>query len=260
MDKFEYNESLDFQKLPQEYKEIKFYPLLISESKIFSKVMQTIGIPKTYIKTEPKIMKMSYMKFLILILKKKDDIIDILSFITKNDNVRLEVDIRKGADRNNLSYEDINLYLYINDVCFNEIDFDIIREIILKQNYYSTKYIEEYDPELEELLQIKQKALGEGNSFTDKKFVLCALLHKIPEEIDNLSYYQFYNLYYICTMTLKTQIFQGWISSGFISFEKGKTFTTYLDPIPTHGGRYDDIKMSKDSFFNKVGMRPTENK
>ena len=62
MEKFEYNESLDFEKLPQEYKGINFYPLLISEDKIFDKVMQTIGVPKSYIKTEPVIMKMSYLR------------------------------------------------------------------------------------------------------------------------------------------------------------------------------------------------------
>lgn len=258
MKKFEYNESLDFQKLPQEYKEIKFYPLCISDLHMFDKMMQTIGIPKKYIKTEPIIMKMSYFKFLVLLLKKRDDIIDILSFITKTDNVKIEIAIRKGADKENLRYEDMSLSLYINDICFNEMEFDTVREIILRQNYYSTKYIEEYDPELEELLQVKEKLSGKGNSFNDKKFVLCALLHKMPEEIGNLSYYQFYNLYYMCTMALKTQIFQGWISSGFISFEKGKTFTTYLDPIPNRFGRYDDIKMSKDAFFDKVGIKPSE--
>ena len=60
------------------------------------------------------------------------------------------------------------------------------------------------------------------------------------------------------TMVMKTQIYQGWVSSGFVSFEKGKTFTTYLDPMPNRAGRYDDIKMSKESFFEKVGMTPTQ--
>ena len=62
----------------------------------------------------------------------------------------------------------MNISIFI-DISFNEYDFDIIREIILRQNYYSTEYIEEYDPELEELLEIKQRTLGKGNSFADKK-------------------------------------------------------------------------------------------
>ena len=258
MEKFEYNELLDFQKLPQEYKGIKFYPLLITDENIFNEVMQTICVPKSYIKTEPIIMKMSYLKFICLILKKKNSIQKILSYITRYENIRLQISLRKGANQNNLRYEDMNISLFINDVCFNEAEFDTIREIILRQNYYSTAYVEEYDPELEELLSIKHKFTGEGNSFEDKKFVLCALMNKMPEEISNLSYYQFYKLYYITTMKMKTQIYQGWISSGFISFEKGKTFTTYLDPMPNRGGRYDDIKMSKQDFFDKVGMTPLE--
>jgi hypothetical protein len=257
MEKFEYNESLDFNKLPQEYKGIKFYPLLISEDKILDEVMGTIGIPKSYIKTEPIIMKMSYLKFLCFVLKKRDDIIKILSYITKNENIRLEVSLRKGADETNIRYEDMNISVYIDEVCFNESDFDIIREIILRQNYYSTAYIEEYDPELEELLMIKQNTLGKSNSLTDKKFVLCSLLNKLPEEISNLSYYQFYKLYYSTTMVVTTKIYQGWISSGFISLEKGKTFNTYLDPAPDREGRYDSIKMSKEDFFDKVGMKPS---
>ena len=257
MEKFEYDKSLDFDKLPQEYKGIKFYPLLISEDKMFDKVMQTIGIPKSYIKTEPTIMKMSYLKFLCFALRKRDDIIDMLSYITKNDNIKIEVSLRKGADETNLRYEDMNISVYIGDVCFNESDFDIIRDIILRQNYYSTAYIEEYDPELEELLLIKQKALCEGSSLEDKKFALCSLLRRLPEEIKDLSYYQFYKLYYSSTMLVNTQIYQGWISSGFISLEKGKTFTTYLDPMPDRGGRYDSIKMSKEDFFDKVGMKPS---
>ena len=257
MAKFIYNEELDFQKLPQEYKGIKFYPLCISENKIFDKMMQTIGVPKSYIKTEPTVMKMSYLKFICFLLKKKDSIQEILSHITRTDNVRLEVTLRKNANENDLHYEDLNISIHIENVCFNESDFDIIREIILRQNYYSTAYIEEYDPELEELLMIKQKASGEGNSFEDKKFVLCSLMHKMPEEIANLSYYQFNKLYYVSTMVKKTEIYQGWVSSGFISFEKGKNFTTYLDPIPKKMGRYDEIKMSKDDFFDKVGMKPS---
>ena len=257
MENFEYNEALDFEKLPQEYKGINFYPLLISEENIFKKVMETIGIPKSYIKTEPIIMKMSYLKFLCFILKKRDEIIDVLSYITKNKNINIEVSLRKGANINNIHYEDINIILHIENANFNESDFDIIREIILRQNYYSTKYIEEYDPELEELLEIKQRTLGKDNSFTDKKFILCSLLNKLPEEIASLSYYQFYKLYYVSTMKVNTEIYQGWISSGFISLDKGKNFTTYLDPAPDRSGRYDSIKMSKEDFFNKVGMRPS---
>lgn len=254
MEKFEYNESLDFQKLPQEYKGVKFYPLCISEKDIFEKMMGTIGIPKSYIKTEPMIMKMSYLKFLCFLLKKRDDIKNILSYITKIDNIDFEITLRKGANINDLHYEDMNIIIHVNDINFNEYDFDIIRDIILRQNYYSTAFIEEYDPELEELLTLKQKASGNGgNSFEDKIFVLCVLMNKMPEEIANLSYYQFYKLYYAATMKMKTQIYQGWISSGFISFEKGKTFTTYLDPMPNRGGRYDEIKMSKESFLEKVG-------
>ena len=253
MEKFEYNENLDFQKLPQEYKNVKFYPLLISERDILNRVMQTIGIPKNYIKTDPIIMKMSYLKFICLLLQKRDDIQFILSYITKNENIDFEIKARKGVNSTNLHYEDINVFIHIGENCFNEQDFDIIREIILRQNYYSTAYIEEYDPELEELLFVKHKASGKGNSFEDQLFVLCVLLNKTPEEIANLSFYQFHKLYYVATMKMKTQIYQGWVSSGFISFEKGKPFTTYLDPIPTRMGRYDEIKMSKESFLEKVG-------
>ena len=53
---------------------------------MLEKVMSTIGIPKRYIKTEPIIMKMSYLKFLCFYSEKKDDMIDILSHITKNRN------------------------------------------------------------------------------------------------------------------------------------------------------------------------------
>ena len=257
MENFEYNEILDLQKLPQEYKGIKFYPLCISEKNIFDKVMQTIGIPKSYIKTEPIIMKMSYLKFLCFILRKRDDIKEMLLYITKSEKVDFEVSLRKGANPENLRYEDMNICIHINDISFNENDFDIIREIILRQNYYSTQYIEEYDPELEELLLLKQKTLKKSNSLIDKIFVLCSLMKKLPEEISNLSYYQFYKLYYASTMQVETQIYQGWISAGFISFEKGKSFTTYLDPMPERIGRYDEIKMSKESFFDKVGMKPS---
>ena len=259
MKNFEYNEALDFEKLPQEYKGINFYPLLISEENIFKKVMETIGIPKRYIKTEPIIMKMSYLKFLCFILKKKDDMIDILSYITKTETekIKFEISLRKGANENDLRFEDMNISIFIDNISFNEYDFDIIREIILRQNYYSTEYIEEYDPELEELLEIKQRTLGKDSSFTDKKFILCSLLNKLPEEIASLSYYQFYKLYYVSTMKVNTEIYQGWISSGFISLDKGKNFTTYLDPTPDRSGRYDSIKMTKEDFFNKVGMKPS---
>ena len=132
MKNFEYNEALDFEKLPQEYKGIKFYPLLISEDKMLEKVMNTIGIPKRYIKTEPIIMKMSYLKFLCFILKKKDDMIDILSHITKTETekIKFEISLRKGANENDLRFEDMNISIFIDNISFNEYVFDIIREII----------------------------------------------------------------------------------------------------------------------------------
>ena len=58
----------------------------------------------------------------------------------------------------------------------------------------------------------------------------------MPEEIGQLSYYQFYKLYYLATMKVNTEIYQGWISSGFISLEKGKNLLHILTPCQIKEG------------------------
>lgn len=247
MEKFEYNESLDFQKLPQEFKGIKFYPVLIKEQAFNELVMSVFGIPKNYIKNNIQIMKCSFFKFLIY-LGKNNEICQTIKQITKCEDVKI------GTSKCISSFEEIenaSLILYINNISFNENDFDIIREIILKQEGINTKYIEEYDPELEEFLNIH---IGKTNTHEDKIFTLSIMMGKSPEEIGELSFYQFKKLYAMAVSIKTTEIYEPLIAKGEIKLDGNKKFKSYLDPLPALGGRYDPIKMTEEKFFDKIGV------
>lgn len=254
MSEFEYNESLDFLNLPQLYKGISFYPLLIKEQEEYSLMMSCFGVPKRYIKTDIDIMKASYLKFMCFYYKKKDDICNVLKHITKKDDIEIKYSVVGNVKKSdeNLTLENISLSLIIDGIEFFENDFDIIRDIILKQSYSSTEYIEEYDPELEELLA--SSVNNKVNSQEDRMFVLSFLMRKTPQEIGELSMYQFQKLYIVSTLVETTEIYQPLLVSGQIKFEGKKKLTTYMDPLPNRTGRYDSIKMTESEFLNKVGM------
>jgi len=270
-----YNYNNDIWGMPQKYKNILFYPLMINQREEYENFYTLFTFNKDQI-PDKNIGKMSYLKFLICILPNvyrtdiKNILIDFLKIITKTDNVEI-FDNQSDEDKlaiasffsmvseeeineNNIHYEFFTLeqlnklkfFIQIGDSKFSEYDFDVIREIILKQYDLDLDYIRAFDATLEENLRILHR--GNDVTFEEHIFAFSALM-KIPIcEIKNMfTIYQFNKTIERLHIIEDYESMKGLESAGFIKFKKGEV-AHWLSHVPKKG-RYGDLLIKKEDFI-----------
>lgn len=188
-----YDDRKDVFKEPQSFKGICFYPLKIADYQYIDLFHELFAKPKRYFGLQdPMIFKMSYIKFLLLVLRSKSGyesleaeqkIIKFFEHITKNKSVDIEYETKgEGLDR-------LFITLIIEDIRFNENEFDILRAMILRQNGSSLEYVESYNAELEEDLRWMARK-RKPFTFSDRVFALASLLRKTIDEVKNCTLYE----------------------------------------------------------------------
>lgn len=248
-----YIENNDIWGLPQTYKGVNFFPLKIFESKYIDLMHKVFGLPKKYIK-EPEIKKLTYFKFIIYVVQNsinpegeeiKYNLINLLKHCTQKENIDIIYRIKNDLQM----IEDINFYIKIEDIEFDESDFDYIRELILKQNGYSVEYVEQYIPSLEEKLDFVNRNLSDL-TFEDQIFSFCALMRKSIDEIKNYTLFQFKSQLDRLMILKEYDIYKPLESSGAIKLQNGEEIRHYLSHIKK-SGRYDSILIKKDDYVGK---------
>ena len=262
---YEYVEENDVWGFPQVYKNIKFYPIKLSDSFTEKLFYRIFCYPKEYIK-EKEIIKLSYLKYIFyyvpLATKKEpqtvqDDIENFFKTICKTDDVFL------GAQKLPFIENEIDsllLTIRINGVSFQEEDFNILREIILKQNGTSLKYIEDFDPTLEDKLNwVNRKT--EDVTFEDQLLTFCAL-SKIPvcdNSLKDMTLYQFKKSFQRLALLLEYENLFPLEISGQIKSKTGKEIVKHYMSHIGQEGRYDSILISKDEFINNHPLMKENN-
>jgi hypothetical protein len=234
--------------LPQEFKGLKLYPILLKDlhyQEIFYKIFAR---PKNYL-TNIEILKASYLKFIIYVLSSVeggdefDDLVSLLKYITKQEEVELLI-----KQNNAKGFDSFDVRIKIGDIILNETDFDDIREIVLEQNNMSIEYVEAYNPELEEHL----KFLNRGSSdldLQDQIFTLCAIM-KIPlSEVVNYTLFQFNNLFERILTLKEYDLYKPLLVSGQITLKSGE-IKHYLYHS-RRNGRYDALFVDPEDFMKK---------
>ena len=256
--KYFYNQKNDIFGYPQIYRDIKFYPLKISDTEYLDLFYKIFQYPKNYIPNK-EIIKMSYLKFLTQVIQASTDpqgkqieegIVKILKYITKKDNIEFSWGLPDQVDIGDLDglLEKILISIKIEDKVFTEQDFDVIREIVLVQNGLSTDYIESYNPELEKYLEFENRRFGDL-SFEDEIWILCSLLGKTIHEIESYTIYQFRKHLERMMLLHNYDMYSPLEVSGQISSKDGKEivkhFMTHFDES---AGRYGSILVKQDAF------------
>jgi hypothetical protein len=262
---------------PQVFKNVQFYPLMIYQQKEYDSLYRLLTVCKEQIRNVD-IAKMSYLKFLICILPQlyssntAQELINFLKIITRCNSIKL-LDNQNNKDKEAISdflflltgkiseddeahYEfyaidqlkKIKFYIKIDDIQFSEQDFEVIREIIIKQHNLDLDYIKQYDPTLEENLKVLYKS--DSATFEEQIFSLSALM-KLPfYEIKNrYTIYQFYKTIERLKIAEDYQILKGLESAGFVKFKKGD-IPHWLSHVPRKG-RYDDLLVKKEAFVKE---------
>jgi len=229
---------------PQTYKNIKLYPIKISEIKYKDLFYELFCYPKNFI-PDKIIFKMSYLKYLLYVLSGwygktpseiGNNLKDFLEYITKKD--KIEILVNKESDDHIIN---------IGDVELNEFDFENIREIVLEQNGLSVDYIEEYNIELEEKLKAFQN--NDDPNFDDEIFLFCSILNKTLFEIKNYTLYQFKYQFKKMVSLIEYKSFKPLELSGQIySKNKGEEIIKHYLRHNEKLGRYDSILVSREKY------------
>jgi len=230
----------------------------LKDVKYQSLFYQILAHPKMYI-ADFEILKASYFKFYLLAIHRAEDNIqedlkDFIKYITHANSV----DIKYKQIPNKESLSAISFKIILNEedgedkqIILTEEDFDNIREIYLEMNGLSVEYIEEYNPELEKHLEFLTRNTV-GMTLSDEIFTFCAVM-KIPiQEIENYTLFQFKTHFEKLINLKEYDLYKPLVVSGQITKKGGGELEikSYMYKSGQHG-RYDAIKMDKDSFFAK---------
>lgn len=251
-----YKADNDIWGLPQSYLGLTIHPILITDKRTEQLFHRYICVPKRYIQ-DADILRMSYLKFLTLVVsvsigiaieKVFDEICELLSSVTKVPKEEISVDIKTKESA--MSFRDVYIQVKLGDTIIDESDFDILREILLIQNGLSLRFIEDYDPVLEEKLLVK--AGQDKTEDEDRILVFASLLGKTIDEVKNYTLYQFKHHYQRIVAIEDFRMYKPLeISSGAAS--KGSKIKGYYS-MEKQQGRYDSILLDKDKFVQDSGL------
>ncbi len=251
---------------PQIYKSVKFYPLLLKDSEYIDIFYSIFQFAKNYIPNK-KILKMSYLKFMFFVIQYninpdgteiRDKLVKYLKYCTKSENVEYELIYPETLGEGDF-IDGITIKLRINDIEFNEQDFEIIRGIILEQNGLSIEYVESFNPELEKTLnRLSETGELKDTTLEDEIFTFASLMNKTVQEIQNYTFYSFKKHLLRLMYLLDYKLINPLEISGQISSKNGnKIVKHYLTHI-SEQGRYDSILISADEFLNNNPDIPDE--
>jgi hypothetical protein len=247
-----YDRNKDIWGEPQNFRGVDFHPIKLMDSESKSIFYTVFQIPKNYIQ-EQFIKEMSYLRYLVQVIQNGLDsnsisvqlnIIKFLENITKK-KVKFETDL---PDNLTGLYEAGYIKIIIDNVEFDEKDFDVIREIILLQNGLSTKYVEEFDISLEKTL-IEENNRTESLTSEEEVFKFCSLMRCPVESIKDYTLYQFSHHFKELSFLFQNEIYSPLEISGQIKSKDGKEI---IKPYFTHQkeqGRYGSILISWDEFL-----------
>lgn len=251
-----YKPENDIWGLPQEFVGLTLYPILISNKKAETLFYKYICVPKSHIQ-DADVLRMSYLKFLLLIVSTNlgmtvesvfDEVCELMSCITGIEKDEIIIDVQSDSDE--ASFSNIRVGINVGDVYIDESDFETLREILLIQNGLSLRFIEDYDPVMEQRLLAKTSQ--DKSTDEDRILVFASLLGKTIKEIKDYTLYQFKFHFQRMAMVEDFRMYKPLeISSGAAS--KGSKIKGYYS-MEKQQGRYDSILLDKDAFVKESGL------
>jgi hypothetical protein len=228
----------------------------MKDIELFHSCIDCLIIEKNKVK-DKKILKMSYMKFLVFLIygqstnEEKD--IQNMWLYKVNKLFSLIFQEQKWEFRENT--ETNCIYLYVNDIQINDLDFDNVRKLVCKQNLIRLEE-EILDEEMEEALKSAEEFMRKRNNpaTLEENIVAyrCAF-HESYENIKNLTIYQFNK------DLERMSILKSWEIYTYPALKGGEQ-----NSLPQHWlshiqekGQYDDVTMGMDEFgsmANNLGI------
>ena len=243
-----YNSTNDLFALPQIYKTISFYPIKVKDQIEQNLLYKIFAQPKQYI-NKKEIVKLSYLKFILYAFGDEKtvekEIITILEHITRK-SVKIGYDL---FNRNkDISIENVMMKIMIDDIIFDEQEFDNIREIVLQQNGLSVDYVEAYRPDLEKKMEFF--SFGNDIDFVDEIFTFAVQMRLGMEEIGQMTNYQLSNMVERLFVGKNYDMLKPLEVSGQIKLKSGE-IKPYLYHMNNKKGRYDQLLIPQDQWEDR---------
>lgn len=258
-----YNFKNDLWGLPQEFRGIKFFPMKLKDVHAQDLYYKLFQFPKNFI-SQKDVIKSSYLKYLLLFIQQsknpdgreiQDGLIEFLKIITRCESVLVKT---TALDIPGDLLHRLVITIGIDEVNFSENDFDIIREIILRQNGLSTKYIEEYNPELEKFLGFVNNKF-DRLTFEDEITLFSVMMQKSFSEIEDYTIYQFRKSLERLLLVHNFDLYSPLEVSGQIKSKDGSEIIKhYFSPLNESSGRYSSILIEKNKFLETNPFLPNE--
>jgi len=235
-----YDEELNLFGYPQKYKDIELHPIKIKDVKI-QKIFYKLFTQPKHIYRDYDILKMSYLKFMIIFLREEKDV---YGKEVQKELARFFLYITH-QETSVLWDDDLNFSIKIGNSVFTENDFDNIREILLEQNGTSIEYINEFDPTLEKNLAFINRDYRDL-TFDDQVALFSAMLHRtIPEVGDSTIYQMIVELDKLVTLK----------NYGIYAIQPTKdSDIQHFIYHTSKKGRYDSLLIDKSKFMKDSGF------
>jgi len=245
-----YKPENDIFGLPQEFKGLKIYPILLKDLHFQDLFYKIFSRPKSYI-SNFEILKSSYLKFVVYILttthENQDDVlenlVEIMRYLTKEEDIEIFIGKANGT-----GLQSFDVKMKIGKVVLNENDFDNLREMVLEQNGTSIEYVESYNPELEPALEFLNRGGGDL-TLQDQIFTFCAIMKLSLFEMNKYTLYQFSNMFEKLLTLKEYDLYKPLLASGQITLKSGE-LKSYLYHSKK-SGRYDSLMVDADAFLEK---------
>lgn len=273
-----YNSDNDIWGKPQVFKNLEFYPILVVErnkenlvSIILCHSKKEFIYPTMSVLERKSIYKASYLKALLIayLFTNPISFVNIQRMIQEmlfdvckldevygcsKDNIDKIIRITTNMDIDSvetLSLAQIKITISIDghkQVVFDEDDFNLIRELILKQNAISLKRIEQYHKEMEEKL-IELSNENPPQSFSDEIFNFASLsgLTVNDDKFVKYTLYQFKHHLYFLRQQKDFEVMYPLAVSGKVKFDRKINY--YANPY-IEKGRYDGLLVTQSDFEN----------
>jgi hypothetical protein len=240
-----YDEINDVFGLPQKYKEIEFYPLLVKDLEYIKLFNAIFTFPKLAASSTKRLYKMSYFKYVIIELRIPQKMIEkFFKHVTKKEDVEILFFNTKGKAETLEDLDEGIFQLRIEKTIFSEEEFENLREIILEQNGTDIDYINQYNSELEESLKWMQKEYP--LTFNDQIFTISVLFKSLPKDIADWTLYQLMDIFDRLIVLKQYETYEPLIASGQVKMKNGK-LQSYLYHKQKKN-RYESVLMSPEEF------------
>lgn len=247
-----YEESRNIWGMPQIYKGISLYPIMLKDNRYIHLFYELFTHPKNYI-PEKEIIKMSYLKFLVYVISSymkmdvpamENKLLDFLGYVLHTKQIGFEMEFEGET----YDLKSLRFFLKVGEARLNEFDFDCLREIVLAQNGLSIEYVEEFKPELEKSLDFLMRKHAEI-TFEDEVTTFCALAGISLENAGAYTLYQYKKQYQRLLLLEEYRLYQPLLASGQVELKSGeiKHFGSHVK----QPRRYDGLLISTDEFTAK---------